>query len=131
MAVWLRILGCGLLCTVAITVLKLTGRDGGLPVQWTGIVLLSGAGIALLEPVLAFAGTLAAASGVSETAALLLRALGVTLLTQLCADLCRQSGEGAIATGVENAGRAQLLLLALPKLQELLQEAQQLLALRG
>jgi stage III sporulation protein AD len=127
MAVWLRILGCGLLCTVAIAVLKLTGRDGGLPLQWTGIVMLSGAGIALLEPVLAFAGTLAAASGVSETAALLLRALGVTLLTQLCADLCRQSGEGALGSGVEMAGKAELMLLCLPYLQRLVDTAKELL----
>ncbi len=126
---WLRILGGALLCVVATVVLRHLSRDGGLPLQWTGILLLTGAVLLLLQPLLSFALALAQAHGVSETASLLLRALGVAMLTQLCADLCRQSGEGQIAAAVENAGRVQLLLLALPKLQELLDAAQTLLAL--
>ncbi len=123
----MKICGGALLCTVAIVVLRQLGRDGALPLQWLGILLLTGAGLALLEPVIVFAGELAAACGITETASLLLRALGVALLCQLCADLCRQSGETTIAAGVETAGRAQILLLSLPKLRELLAAAEQLL----
>ena len=129
MDTWLRICGGALLCVVAIVVLRQLGRDGALSLQWTGIVLLAGAGLIMLQPLLSFAGELAASSGIGETASLLLRALGVAMLTQLCADLCRQSGEGTIATGVETAGRAQLLLMALPKLQELLAAAKTLIGM--
>lgn len=125
----MRICGGALLCVVAIAALRQLGRDGALPLQWLGILLLTGAGLALMQPIVAFAGELAAESGVGEMASLLLRALGIALLCQLCADLCRQSGEGSIASGVEMAGRVQILLLALPKLDELLTAAQELLGL--
>lgn len=123
----MKICGGALLCVVAIVVLRQLGRDGALPLQWLGVLLLAGAGLALLQPLIAFAGELAAFCGIGEMASLLLRALGVAMLCQLCADLCRQSGEGNIAAGVETVGRAQILLLALPKLGELLDAAEQLL----
>jgi hypothetical protein len=44
-------------------------------------------------------------------------------LTQLCADFCRQGGEGQLAGGVELAGKAELLLLCLPRLKELFELA--------
>jgi hypothetical protein len=50
------------------------------------------------------------------------------LLTQLCADLCRQSGEASLAGGVALAGKAELLLLCLPLLKELIVIAQELLS---
>ena len=131
METWMKICGGALLCVVAITVLRQLGRDGALPLQWLGILLLGGAGLALMQPIIAFAGELAAVNGVEETSSLLLRALGVALVCQLCADLCRQSGEGSIAGGVEMAGRLQILLLALPKLQQLLQAARELLRMAG
>ena len=122
----LRIIGGGLLCAVAAIILRQLGRDGALPVQWMGVVMLSGAGLLLLQPVMAFAAELCALGGLTDTASMLLRALGVAYLTQLCADLCRQSGEGAIAQGVENAGRIQLLQLALPQLRQLVELAKEL-----
>ena len=53
--------------------------------------------------------------GVDEaTVALLLKALGICLLTQLTADVCRDAGETALATHAEFAGKVALLLLILP-----------------
>ena len=127
MDTWIKICGGALLCVVAIVVLRQIGRDGALPLQWTGGVLLSAACVVLLQPILSFATELAAQSGVGEMASLLLRGLGVAFVTQLCADFCRQSGEGAIASGVENAGRIELLLMALTPMKTLLEMARELL----
>jgi stage III sporulation protein AD len=127
MEAWMQICGGALLCTVAAVVLRQLGKDGGLPVQWVGILLLSCAGLALLQPVIAFAGELAAACGIGETTSLLLRGLGVAMVSHVCADFCRQSGEASIAQGVEMAGKAQILLLALPSMRELVSLAEQLL----
>ena len=60
---------------------------------------------------------------------LLLKGLGVVTLTQLCADMCRQSGESSLAGGVELAGKAELLLLCLPYMERLTETAIQLLEL--
>ena len=129
MELWMKVCGGALLCVVAIVTLRQLGRDSAQGLQWTGVLFMSGAGLLLLQPVVAFVGELAAHSGMSDMASLLLRGLGIAMLCQLCADFCRQSGEGGIATGVEMAGRAQLLLLALPKLQELLAVGRELMGM--
>jgi stage III sporulation protein AD len=81
----------------------------------------------MMQPLVSFMSELAAGSALGEVAALLFRGLGIAYLTQLCADFCRQSGEGQIAAGVESAGRIQLLLLSLSPLRQLIETAGQLL----
>lgn len=49
-----------------------------------------------------------------------LKALGIVWLTTAAADLCRSLGEGTIASSVETAGRAELLILCIPLLRELI-----------
>ena len=45
---------------------------------------------------------------------LLCKAVGITYLTQLGTDICRDCGENAIGTAVELCGRILLVLLSLP-----------------
>ena len=45
---------------------------------------------------------------------ILCKALGIAYLTQLGTDICRDSGESAIATAVELCGRVSLVSLSLP-----------------
>lgn len=123
---WLKICGGALLCAVAIVLLR-SVKSELLPLQWTGTVVLCGAALLLWQPVLVWLGELCSSAGVHEQAALLLKGLGVAVLTQLCADLCRQSGEAALANGVETAGRAEILLLCLPMLKDLVEVAQALI----
>lgn len=123
---WFKICGGALLCAVAILLIKSTGGTI-LPLQWTGSAMLTGAALLMLAPLLAWVSDLCQAAGLGERAALLFKGLGVALLTQLCADLCRQSGEGQLASGVELAGKAELLLLCLSPLKQLFELASQLL----
>ncbi|WP_295415747.1 stage III sporulation AC/AD family protein [uncultured Subdoligranulum sp.] len=50
----------------------------------------------------------------------LLRVLGIALVSQLAADLCKESGMAAGATAAELCGRILALLQAMPLVQELL-----------
>lgn len=123
---WLKICGGALLLVVAIVLIK-SAKGDVWPLQWTGILVLGAGGLLLVQPVLVWLGELCGALGMGETATRLLKGLGIAVLTQLCADLCRQTGEGSIATAVETAGRAELLLLCLPLLRELVDMAADLL----
>jgi stage III sporulation protein AD len=49
----------------------------------------------------------------------LFRALGICYIPQFASDICRDSGEGALAVQVELAGKISLLLLALPMFEAL------------
>lgn len=56
----------------------------------------------------------------SESATTLLKAVGICFLTQLACDLCKDAGENTIATRVETAGKAAILLVSLPLFEQVL-----------
>lgn len=58
-----------------------------------------------------------------EAPEILLRSLGICLITQIACDTCRDAGEGAIASRLETAGKAAMLLLAAPMFTQLLEQA--------
>ena len=64
-----------------------------------------------------------------DYAAVLFKAVGICLLTQLAGDVCRDSGESSIATKVELAGRTSILLLTLPMIREVLSWAWEIMNL--
>ena len=88
------------------------------------LTLLAGIGVtaavlARVVPVLQTAQSLldqAALSG--ETGKLLFKSLGICLLTQLTADVCRDAGENGLAAKTELAGKVTMLALALPLFEQ-------------
>lgn len=64
-----------------------------------------------------------------DYAAILFKSVGICLLTQLAGDVCRDSGESSIASKIELAGRAAILLTAMPLIQEVLAWAWELMNL--
>ena len=91
-----------------------------------GMLLLSAA-----APILGFLRVLSEESDHATYTVLLFKALGIALLAQVCADICRESGESGLASGVELTGRIEILLLALPLMEDLLSMARELLELGG
>lgn len=64
----------------------------------------------------------------AEYGAILFKALGICLLTQLAADACRDAGEAALASKAELAGKLLLLTLALPLFEKIAQTAASLIS---
>lgn len=91
-----------------------------------GLTLMAGAIVVvfLLRQLLPLAGIirrLSAVGGVADgTFAVVLRAAGVCLLTQIVADTCRDAGESALAGKAELAGRVLLLLMMVPLFEQIL-----------
>lgn len=52
-----------------------------------------------------------------ENVSILMRALGICVITQFAADICYDNSSSAIAAAVELAGRVGAITLALPMLQ--------------
>ena len=57
----------------------------------------------------------------------LFKSMGISLLSATAADLCRDVGEGAIASKLELLGRCEIAALSLPLLKELLTLAEGLM----
>ncbi len=113
----------------AITVIKKWNSDF-LPLLRVGLtVLLTAVALVQIEPLITYLKQLTELSGVTESAEFLFKALGIAWLTQCCADICRESGEGGAANGVELAGKLEILLLSLPLLNKLLEVVEKLISL--
>ncbi|MBQ6266642.1 MAG: hypothetical protein IJK64_02600 [Clostridia bacterium] len=95
--------------------------------EFAPTVLLAGICLILLSAAAQMTGLIAETRAMLQTAgvapasvSILLRALGVCIVTQLAADLCRDHAASALATALELVGRFSALLLALPFLRDVL-----------
>lgn len=123
----LRASAIGILCAVAGILLRSVRPDFAGLIRIAGGVLIFGAvavgvGEAVREAVALFSG-----NGTESYVTVMLRALGIALLTRICTDLCRDAGESAVASGVELAGKAAILMLCLPLIREVLGYAARIL----
>ncbi len=82
-------------------------------------IILMGAALASFSPILEYLNTLSCSTPFSEYNTILLKAMGITLAVQFAAEICRDSGESALASKLELIGKAEILLLCLPLAKEL------------
>ncbi len=125
------------LCMVALLVLTSTTVIRGwksdfVPLVRIGAVVLFGTLlIASAKPILSLITDLGKGSGASQYPETILKGLGIVILTQISSDICRDSGEGTLASHIETVGKLELLLLCIPLIQEILATAQKLLEMGG
>ena len=122
----LQAVGVGLTAALAILLLREVRPSTALPVRLCALLLLLGGGVAFLACVMQGVQGLLSLSG-SANGPLLLRGVGIALVCELGALLCREMGEGGLAEGVLFFGRMELLVLSLPLLDEVLELAKELL----
>ena len=126
-----KVCAVALICICAATFLKQTKADLLPSLRVTAITVLTFSAILAAEPIVSYVRTLAQMPILSAHAETLMKAVGLSILAQCCAELCRECGENGIANGVETVGKIQLLLLSLPLLEEVFTMASQLLDLGG
>ncbi|MBR6594775.1 MAG: stage III sporulation AC/AD family protein [Clostridia bacterium] len=88
-----------------------------------GGVVCAGYTLYLLLPVGGLVAELTGKTAFPPYFGLLFKAVGISLLCTVAADICRDMGENGLANGVEGAGRAAILLLSLPVVRYLLESA--------
>lgn len=109
------IIGTGIIAAAISAVLKRFGGEFGLFVSLAASLLILVAVLSAVAPLTELIGELAEAAGAeSEYIAVLMKALAVCVITQLAAESCRDSGEGAIASKIEFAGKTAVLLISVP-----------------
>ena len=125
------------LCMVALlvltssTVIKQWKADF-LPLVRIGAVVLFGSLlIASSKPLLSLVERLGNGSGTSEYVEMILKGLGIVILTQISSDICRDSGEATLAGHIETVGKLELLLLSIPLIEKILATAEKLLEMGG
>lgn len=113
---------CGvavLTAAMALTVKATGSKLAPLVPLFGGTVLLMAAIARYREPINAML-TLAEEAGISSSVGTVVKMLAVGGLCTMASDICRDLGEGTLAARVELCGRAEILLLCLPFLLELI-----------
>ena len=100
-------------------------------VRLAATVLFAGTILSMASPLTAYLRQLTETTGLSDYAGFLLKALGIAVLTQICADVCRDAGESGIGNGVELAGKMEILILCLPLIGEIFSTAKALFGMGG
>ncbi len=115
------IVGTGVAAAALAAVLRRSGAEYGLFVSAAASLLILYAVVTAVYPITELIGELSDAAGADNgNIAILIKALAVCFITQLAAESCRDSGEGAIASKIELAGKTAVLLLAIPLFRSLL-----------
>ena len=117
----------GLVGVAAALIVKQWKSDFLPLIRVASVVLFGIAAIGAASPLVTYLSSLFAQSGTAPYATLLFKALGIALLTQFCAEICRECGESAAANGIELTGKIEILLLCLPLINEILLLAEDLL----
>lgn len=124
---FLKICGTALLFVTVSIVMTELGRGARLPIKLCGSVLLYGGVLVLLLPLFERLKRLTEGYALAAYGETMLKALGIALLSEIVAGLCRDSGEGSVASIVEMAGKAVILLLCFPLIESLLETVEGLL----
>ncbi len=115
----IRLMGLCVLCLLPVAVLRRSVPEQALLLTLAILTVVMARCLAAAAPVLEELRALFDRAGVDTAhVSILLRALAASLVTRLCADLCRDGGSQALASTVEAAGAAAALLIALPLLKD-------------
>ena len=107
-------------CTVVGVIIKHLRPEFSPFVRIAGGVVVSALAISIILPIITFLRSLFEGSDLGEYGGTVIKALGIAILTQICADICRDSGEGSAASWVELIGRLEILLLCIPMIEDIL-----------
>ena len=123
----LQIAGVGLLAAMALLLLRELRPSFAPPLRLGACVLVLGAGLSLLSPIVAKINTLLQMGNAEGLGGILLRALGIAMLSELAASFCEDLGEQTIARCISTFGKWEILVLCLPLLDKVLELAKELL----
>lgn len=120
MAVW-QVVGVGIVTLVATLLLKQHLKEASLPVLLAGLLVIIGL---IFEPLTILWNTFREFGHISGInfayLELMGKILGTAFLAGLAADICKDSGENALAAKIELAGKVIIIVLSLPILKAVL-----------
>lgn len=120
---FLRQCGFIILSLLVLVIIRQAKGEVQIPIKLVIIVVLFGVCIGVIEGIIGRVNELTAFAGASKYANIMLKTLFVGIITSICSSLCTDAGEGTLSYICTLIGKAQILLLALPLIFEILDMA--------
>ena len=130
----LRACGVAIICVILILTVGRMSSGVGFAIRVGGIVLIFGIFLVILKEnigdieAMIDSGVIPNTPYLSRAFSLMIKALGITLITKLCSDICRDCGEGTIANTVDIVGRVSIVSMCIPIVSEILGYASEMLS---
>lgn len=115
-----KILGVAILCACVGVVLRSAGNNFGDVAKIVFAALLSGVVIVSASPLIELIFNICEGSQVNTYMSVMLKALGVSFVTHICASVCRDVGEQTVASYAELAGKIEMLIISVPLIEEII-----------
>ena len=84
--------------------------------------------VSAVAPFISYVKGIAVSQGVESYFTLMLKALAISFCCRMSAEICRDCGENSLASRVELAGKAGIVIISLPVVQQLFEMAKDMLA---
>ena len=125
----LKIFAIALISVSVGAVIRLVRGEMVFAVRIAGILLVFGIMLISLDTLLRDASAAFDTGGFSEYVEIILKALGVAILTHVASSICRDCGEAGLAGAVELAGKIEIILMSLPLIERLLRYTAEIAAI--
>lgn len=116
----LRLVGIGVLAAVLGMLLSEIGFRGAKLVGICASVAILIYAVTGIGELFSGLGTHSFGEGIEEGAVLIMKIVGVGYVFGIASDVCRELGEGGLASAVLTAGRIEMFLLALPTFRKII-----------
>lgn len=125
----LKIFGVALMCVSIVAAIGSAAKDLSAVLKIASATLLAGMVITLTSPLLEFILGISEATGLGVYLEIMLKSLGIAYLTHICASVCRDCGDTAVAGYAELAGRIEMIIIAIPLIEEIIGVAERIVGM--
>lgn len=124
----IKLCGAAIVCAVCALFLRRAKSGLAFAVGIGAGLLISLAIVQSIEPIVEQMRRLMELGGAFEYAEPMLKAIGVAVITQIASGICSECEEKSIASGIELAGKVEILVLCIPLVEKIIGYAIELIS---
>jgi stage III sporulation protein AD len=115
-----KICGIAIICAIICILVKNYQSGFIVPTRIAGMIILYSAVILLLSPLVKYLLGIMDGTISAEHIELIVKSMSIAYITQATSEICKECGENSLATGVDTIGKMEILILAIPLIENLI-----------
>lgn len=123
-----KICAIGVICSILCVIIKNYQSTFLIPTRLAGIIILYTVVLIILSPLMNYLIKLIGNSVPVDNITLIIKALSIAYLTHITSNICKDCGENSLATGIDTIGKIEILVLALPLIEEIIKMSEDLVS---
>ena len=122
----LKICATGIICAVLCVIMRAYNTSFLIPSKIAGIIVVYSLIIVFLSPLIQYFTSIIGNIISIDNLKLMLKSISIAYITQITSDVCRDCGEQNLATGIDTVGKIEIIILALPLVDDIIKISEEL-----